>query len=69
MTLMSTPRRRTRPAYVRTGAQDRASPSVMGLASFGLPIGIFWDYLYIILLFDVILWLAFLGLALSRPQV
>ena len=41
----------------------------MGLASLGLDIGIFCDFLYSILLFHTILGLEFLGLALSRPQV
>ena len=55
-----------------TGARDRASgasPNVMGLASLGLDIGIFCDFLYSVLLLSVILGLLdFLGLALSRPQ-
>jgi hypothetical protein len=47
---------------VRTGARDRASsasPNVMALASLGLDIGIFCDFLYSILLLSVILGLEF----------
>ena len=51
------------------GAQDRASPNFMGLASFGLDIGTFCDFLHRVLLLDAILGLDFLGLALSRLQV
>jgi hypothetical protein len=54
---------------VRPGAQDRASPNVMGLASLRLEIGICCDVLYSVLLLSVILGLDFLGRALSRPQV
>ena len=45
------------------------SPNVMGLASLGQRIGIFCDSLYSVLLFNAILGLDFLGLALSWPQV
>jgi hypothetical protein len=43
----------------------------MGLASLGLDIDIFCDFLYsvLIILLKAILGLDFLGLALSRPQV
>ena len=41
----------------------------MGLASFGLDIGILCAFLYSVLLLNVILGLDFLGCALSRPQV
>jgi hypothetical protein len=41
----------------------------MGLASFGLEIGIFCEFLHCVLLLSAILGLDFLGLALSRPQV
>jgi hypothetical protein len=51
------------------GAQDRASPNFMGLASLALDIGIFYDFLYSVLLLNVILWLDFLGRAPYRPQV
>ena len=55
---------------VQTGAPDkRASPDFMGLASFGLEIGVFCDFLYSVLLLNAILGLDCLGLALSRPQV
>jgi hypothetical protein len=37
-----------------------ASPNVMWLASFALKIGIFFDYIYSVLLLDVILELVFL---------
>jgi hypothetical protein len=39
---------------VHGGAQDRASPKFMGLASLGLDIGIFCNFLYIIILLSVI---------------
>ena len=51
------------------GAQDRASPNFMGLASLGLEIGIICDFPCSVLLLNAILGLYFLGLALSRPQV
>jgi hypothetical protein len=51
---------------LRTGL---ASPNFMGLASFGLDIGTFCDFLHRVLLLDAILGLDFLGLALSRLQV
>jgi hypothetical protein len=60
---------RARQLGVPFGAQDRASPHFMGLASFGLGIGIFCDLRYSVLLLNAILELYFLGLALSRPQV
>ena len=41
----------------------------MGLTSLGLEIGSFCDFLYSVLLFNAILGLDFLGLALSRSQV
>ena len=41
----------------------------MGLARLGLDVGIFGEFLYIVLLLSVILGLDFLGLALSRSQV
>jgi hypothetical protein len=41
----------------------------IGLASLGLDIGIFCDFIRSILILNVILELYFLGLALSRPQV
>ena len=41
----------------------------MGLASLGLEVGNFCDFLYSVLLLGVILGLDVLGLALSRPQV
>jgi hypothetical protein len=41
----------------------------MGLASLGLEIGTFCDFLYSVLLLNAILGLDFLGLARSRPQV
>jgi hypothetical protein len=41
----------------------------MGLASFGLAIGIFCDFLQSVSLLNASLGLDFLGLALSRPQV
>jgi hypothetical protein len=41
----------------------------MGLASLGLDISIFCDFLYSVLLLDTILGVDFLGPALSRPQV
>ena len=57
-------------AYKRAdGALDRASPSFMGLASLGLAIPVFFDFLHSALLFNAILGLGVLGLALSRPQV
>ena len=46
-----------------------SSPNFMGLASLGLEIGIFCDFLYSVILLNVFLGLDFLGLALSRPQV
>ena len=54
--------------WVWRGALDRASPNFMGLASFGLEIGVFCDFLDRVLLLSVILGLYFLGLALSWPQ-
>ena len=51
------------------GVLDRASPNFMGLASLGLEIDIFCDSLHGVLLLKVILWLDFLGPALSLPQV
>jgi hypothetical protein len=60
-------------AVVVNGAQDRASPNVMGLASLGLDkwleIGILCDLLCSVRLLNAILRLEFLGLALSWPQV
>jgi hypothetical protein len=41
----------------------------MGLASLGLEIGVFFDFLYSVLLLNEILGLYLLGLALSRSQV
>jgi hypothetical protein len=41
----------------------------MGLASLALNIGVLYNFLYSILLFNDILGLDFIGLALSRPQV
>ena len=41
----------------------------MGLASFGLVIGIFCDFLYSVRILNTILVLDLLGLALSRAQV
>jgi hypothetical protein len=41
----------------------------MGLASFGLQIGVFREFLYSVLLLNAILGLDLLGLALYRPQV
>jgi hypothetical protein len=58
-----------RPTAVLLGAQDRASPNFTGLVSLALNIGVFCDFLYSILLFNAILVLDLLGLALSRPQV
>ena len=57
--------------WVGDGAPGRAvySPNVMGLASLGLDIGVFGDFLYRVLLLSTILGLAFLGLTLSWPQV
>jgi hypothetical protein len=52
----------------RGGAHDRASLNFMGLASLGLELGIFCDFLYSILLLNAVLGLDFLGLALSRSQ-
>jgi hypothetical protein len=46
-----------------------ASLNVMGLASFGLGIGIFCDFVYSVLLSNTALGLDFLGLALLQPQV
>jgi hypothetical protein len=46
------------------GAPDRASPNFMGLASLGLEIGIFCDFLYSVLLLNA-LGLDVLGLARS----
>ena len=40
----------------------------MGLASFGLDVGIFYDSLHSVILLNVISGPDFLGLALSRPQ-
>jgi hypothetical protein len=54
---------------VRHGAQDRASPSFVGLARLALNIGVFCGFLYSMLLFNAISGLDCLGLALSRPQV
>ena len=51
------------------GAQDRASPNVMGLASVELEIGISRDVLYSVPPLNAILGLDFLGRALSRAQV
>jgi Cu-Zn family superoxide dismutase len=56
-------------AEVLGGAHDMASPNFMGLASLGLEIGIFCDFLCSVLLLNAILGLDFSGLALSRPQV
>jgi hypothetical protein len=56
-------------AWVVPGARDGARPNVMGLASLGLEIGIFGDFLYSVLLLDAILGLDLLGRALSRSQV
>jgi hypothetical protein len=41
----------------------------MGLASLGLEIGIYCDFLYSVFILNAILGLDFLGLGLSRPQV
>ena len=54
--------------WAPSGALDRASPNFMGLASLGLEIAIFSDFLYSVLLLDAILGLDFLGLAFSRSQ-
>jgi hypothetical protein len=54
---------------VGSGAHDRASLNLMGLASLGLDIGIFCDFLCSVLLLNAILGLDFLALALSRTQV
>jgi hypothetical protein len=62
-----TPSRTASP--VSRGALGRASPNFMGLASLGLDIGTFCDFLYSVLLLSVFLELDFLGLDLSRPQV
>jgi hypothetical protein len=43
------------------------APNFMGLASLGLEIGIFCDFLCSVLLLSVVLGLDLLGLALSRP--
>jgi hypothetical protein len=58
-------------SVVLLGARDRASPNFMGVASLVLNISIFCDslHVYSILIVNAILGLAFLGLALSRPQV
>ena len=51
---------------------DSPSPKFMGLASLGLEIAIFCDFLHSVLILNAILWLDFSGLALtalSRPQV
>jgi hypothetical protein len=48
------------------GARDRGSPNVMGLASLGLDIDIFCDFLYSVLLVNAIFALDFLGRALSK---
>jgi hypothetical protein len=48
---------------------SRVSPNFMGLTSLGIKIGILCDFLYSVLLFNAILGLYFLELALSRPQV
>ena len=45
------------------------APNFVGLASLGLQIGIFCDFLYSVLLLSAVLGLDFLGLTLSRPQV
>jgi hypothetical protein len=50
-------------------AHDRASPNVMGLASLALNISVFCNFLYSILLFNAVLGIDFLGLALLWPQV
>jgi hypothetical protein len=42
------------------GAQDRANPNFMGLASVGLEIGVFSDLLYSVLIVNTILGLYFL---------
>jgi hypothetical protein len=55
--------------WVSAGALDTASPNFMGLASLGLAIGIFCDFLCSVLLLNAILGIDFLGRALSRPQV
>ena len=55
--------------HVSGGAQDRASLSFMGMASFGMGIGIFCGFLFIVLPSSVVLGLDLLELALSRPQV
>ena len=52
-----------------TGALDRASPNFMGLASLGLDVSTFYDFLYCVLLLSVFLGLDFLGHALSWSQV
>jgi hypothetical protein len=39
------------------GAHDRASPNFMWLASLGLRMGIFCDFLYSVFFFNAILWL------------
>ena len=55
--------------FGRRGAQDRASPKFMGLASLGLHIGICGDLPYSVLPLYSIWGLDFLGRAPSRPQV
>jgi hypothetical protein len=48
---------------VTAGAQDRASPNFMGLASLGLDIDVFCNFIYSVLQLNVILGVDFLGLA------
>jgi hypothetical protein len=54
---------------LRAGALDRASPNFMGLASLGLDIEGFCDFLCSALLLKAILGLDFLGLALSSSRL
>ena len=56
-------------SWVRSGAQDRAGPNFMRLASLGPDISILCGFLHSVLLLNAILGLDFLGLALSWPQV
>ena len=52
------------------GARDRAGPNFMGLASLRRGMGIFCDSLHSVFLFNAVLGLDFLGLALLHaPQV
>jgi hypothetical protein len=55
--------------WVWCGALDRASPNFMGLARFGLEIGIFCDFLCSVILLNAIFGLDFLRQSLFRLQV